>query len=166
MFREPSQFLQQDAAQLAQAQVEDRIGNRLPVGFSFAGPAAGGAGLCFNSDVVGDPIQPATDRLVLLNRTGLLCQDQEGGLEGVLGVMQVTQHASTHSQHHRAVTPQESRKGIPIAVAGEALQQLAVGVLFVGVAAGQASEVLQDGTELCGTHDPFFQADPMWTFCL
>ena len=51
----------------------------------------------------GDLEQPAGHRLRVADRAGLPGQHQEGGLEGVLGVLVVVQHAAADAQHHRAV---------------------------------------------------------------
>ncbi len=55
-----------------------------------------------------------------------LRQDQEGRLEGVLGVPRVGQQAATQAQHHRAVPGHQRGEGRLVAPPREALQQLGV----------------------------------------
>ena len=59
-------------------------------------------------------------------------RDQEGGLEGVLGVVGVVQHAAADAQHHRPVPVQQGREGFLISAAGEPVQEVRVGPVSVG----------------------------------
>src|SRR5262249_43902161 len=54
-------------------------------------------------------------------------QDEERGLEGVLGVMHIAKHAAANAQNHRAVPPQQGLEGSGIPVADEVLQELPIG---------------------------------------
>ncbi|HEY7310191.1 MAG TPA: hypothetical protein VH643_12585 [Gemmataceae bacterium] len=63
------------------------------------------------SDPERDAVQPAADRVLLLNRDGLPVEHQERGLAGVFGVVQVLQHAAAHAQDYRPVPPDQRREG-------------------------------------------------------
>jgi len=47
-----------------------------------------------------------------MQRMRLVCQYQEGGLEGIFGVLGVAGHLPTHTEHQRTVPPHERGKGI------------------------------------------------------
>src|SRR5215212_4108607 len=56
---------------------------------------------------VGDAVQPAARRLRLADRAGLAGQDEERGLEGVLGVGPRTEDTPADVEDHRAVAGDE-----------------------------------------------------------
>ena len=59
-------------------------------------------------------------------------QHQERGLEGVVGVGAVTQQPAADAQHHRPVPADDGGERLLVAVAGEQVEQLAVGPLGGG----------------------------------
>src|SRR5262249_28415632 len=83
---------------------------------------------------------------------GLPDQDEEGGLEGVIGVVGVVQDTAADALDHAAVPLDEGGEGGFVAVAGEASQQLAVGHVVVGPQARQLAEGSQDPALLCRSH--------------
>jgi hypothetical protein len=64
-------------------------------------------------------------------------EDQEGGLEGVVGVVAVAENAPANAKHHRPVAADQARKGGLVSAGQEALHKLAV-VQHRLVASGQA----------------------------
>ena len=58
------------------------------------------------------------------DRRRLADEDEEGGLEGVLGVVVVAKDAAAHAPDHRAVPPHEGRKSRLVTAAEVVLQQL------------------------------------------
>ena len=71
-------------------------------------------------------------------------EDEKCGLERILRVCLVAQHAVADLQHHRAVAEQERVKGGLVSLASEAPQQLVVGQLAHALVEGDAADQLQD----------------------
>ena len=61
------------------------------------------------------------------DRRRLADEDEEGGLEGVLGVVVVAEDAAADAPDHRAVPPHQGFQGRWLSAADEALQQLPIG---------------------------------------
>jgi hypothetical protein len=76
------------------------------------------------------PVQPVAQQVGVADRTGLAGQDEEDGLEGVLGMLRVAQDLAADAQHHRTVPAHQRReRGLAGRVApagGVPLQELAV----------------------------------------
>ena len=60
---------------------------------------------------VGDAVQPGGDRVTLADRRGLAGEDEERGLEGVLGVLLLTQHVAADAPNKPAVALQQGSEG-------------------------------------------------------
>jgi hypothetical protein len=75
---------------------------------------------------VGDAIQPVGEQLAAAKGRRPADENQEGGLEGVLGVGRVPQDAPADAPDHRAVPPHQDRDRRLIPAEKEALQQLLV----------------------------------------
>src|SRR5262249_26435107 len=60
---------------------------------------------------VGDAVEPAPERRRLADRTGLSGEDEERGLEGVLDVGLVAEHAAADLQHHWPMTAHQGMEG-------------------------------------------------------
>ena len=71
-----------------------------------AQPLSPGAGL--GGDPPTDPVEPAPERITDADRPGATGQDQEGGLEGVVGVGRVEQGPAADAPDQRAVPGHES----------------------------------------------------------
>ncbi len=56
-----------------------------------------------------------------------LRQHQEGGLEGILGVLGVVQHAPADAEDHRSMPPHQQLERRLIAVLEKTLQQMRIG---------------------------------------
>ncbi len=101
-------------------------------GVAFEPPVPGGGRPRTAGGAVGDLVQPGADRIAHPEAARPLHQDQKRGLEGVLGVVRVGQHALADPHHHRTVPLDqdgESQLGGLAAVGREPLQELAVGQL-------------------------------------
>ena len=75
-------------------------------------------------------MEPGAERVADPERPRLADQDQEGGLEGVLGVVRVAEDAPADAQDHRPVPLDQGREGQlgRLAAPGrEPLEELAVG---------------------------------------
>src|SRR5262249_55961710 len=72
-----------------------------------------------------DPEQPVPHRLPSRDGCCLADEDDEGGLEGILGVV-VAQMAAADAPHHRAVPVDEGGKGRVVAPIDVTTEQLAV----------------------------------------
>ena len=130
-FGEPVDLLVQQPLQLdvaARGGSPARRHRRAPLEATVAGGRRPGA----RRGPVGDLVQPGAERIPHPEPARPLHQDQERGLEGVLGVVRVSQHAPADPQDHRPVPLHQDREGqlgglAP--VGGEPLQELAVGQL-------------------------------------
>lgn len=92
-------------------------------------PPPRGPALAADRHAVRDAEQPTRDRPAIADRTGPVRQDQEDGLEGVLGVVRVVEDAPADPQDHRPVPAHqllESRLARLAAIRDEPVQQLAV----------------------------------------
>ena len=58
-----------------------------------------------------DPVQPVAQQVGVADRPGLAGQDEEDGLEGVLGMLHVAQELPADAQHHRPVPADQRREG-------------------------------------------------------
>jgi hypothetical protein len=97
-------------------------------------------------------MQPACQGLAAADGGGVASKHQEGGLESVLGVLLVTQHAPAHPQHHPAVARHQRGERSLVAPGREVVQELAVGSLPGRPGAAQGLEVPQERAEPCGGH--------------
>jgi hypothetical protein len=79
-------------------------------------------------------------------------QDEKGGLESVLGVVNVPQGAQTDSQDHWSVAAHQCFEGRLIVADKEATQQSAVGLLANALVGGDVADVPKDCFELRGGH--------------
>jgi hypothetical protein len=72
-------------------------------------------------------VKPAGQRILPGQRGGPAGQDEEGRLEGVLGVLLVAQDVPAHAKDHRAVPAHQDGKGCLVAHNGKLLDQGPVG---------------------------------------
>src|SRR5262249_5333931 len=80
-------------------------------------------------------------------------EDEEGALEGVLGVLVVVQQVPADAKNQRAVPLHQGREGRLVPRRDEALQQLAVAELPDRLRVAQLVQVVQDHAGLAGGHD-------------
>ena len=76
--------------------------------FECAPPGRCDIGL--NGNPVCDPVQPAAEGIPTADGVPLFDQDQEGGLEGIFGIMRVAQDSAADAQDHGPVAHDESFK--------------------------------------------------------
>ncbi len=104
----------------------------LPAGGAFLlGPASPGepcAGLAGGAQ--GDAVEPGPERIRVADRSGPSRQDEEDGLEGVLGMVVIAQELAADAEHHRPVAGHDGGEGgLVDRLAGrcDPLEQFAVG---------------------------------------
>jgi hypothetical protein len=79
-------------------------------------------------------------------------QDEESGLEGVLGVLVVAQDVAADAPDERAVALHERGKGVLLLAVGEALEQLLVRQFAGARRDCQVANVPEDRAQGCGWH--------------
>ncbi len=90
--------------------------------------------------------------MALPDRPGVLCQDEEGRLEGILRILLVVQHPPTDAQNHRSVAAEQGGKGSLIMAGAEIIQKLPVGQLRRAATGRQFADVPKNRFELCRGH--------------
>jgi hypothetical protein len=114
-------------------------------------PPAGGPS-CIGGHAVRDSVQPAAQRGGLADGGGVLGQEKEGRLEGVLGVVQAAEHAVTDTQYQAAVALDERRERPLVVLPSESGQQFRVGPVLI-LRDGQAAQVPDGCAEWYAPHD-------------
>src|SRR5262249_2405546 len=94
----------------------------------------------------------AAQRTVPPQRRRLAHEDEEGGLEGVLGVLCVAQDAAANAQHHRPVPHEQGREGGLVVPRHEALEERRVGQGKGGATVEETADLLQGGPEAFDRH--------------
>jgi hypothetical protein len=97
-----------------------------PGDLGLSPPSAVGRQPGLGRDSVGDPVQPPTQGQPLANRPGPPGQDQERGLEGVLGVVFVAQDVPTDAVHERPVPLDQGGERPVVAGGREPAQKLTI----------------------------------------
>ena len=101
-------------------------------------------------------MEPGAERVPHPEAAGLLDQDQERGLEGILRVVRVGEHAPADAQDHRPVPLDQDREGQLgrlAAVGREPLQELAVGQLADRPHVEERAKLSQGGPVLSDRHE-------------
>ena len=88
--------------------------------------------------LVGNSEQPSGDRFLLPHGIGLLQQDQERRLEGILRILLVAQDPATDAPNHRSMAVHQGSKGGLVTGGKEAGQERAV-----PVGEGQLAELFE-----------------------
>src|SRR3977135_3345426 len=104
LFRQPSWLLVEDGTDLRCDRVirsRDGLADRR---LSLAGAPTRSAFPRLQRDTIGDAVEPASQRCRPLDRRSLASEDEEGGLERVLRVMRVPEHATADAQDQTAMT--------------------------------------------------------------
>lgn len=110
---------------------------RRPVGGRAVAAAGGGAG------PAGDPEQPARHPVRVAQRGGPAGEDEEGGLERVVGEVRVAGRPPAHAEDHRPVAADDLGERRRVRVQGEPVYERGVGVWRGGP--GAACEREQSG---------------------
>jgi hypothetical protein len=90
-----------------------------------------------------DATEPGGESIGVAERAGLPGQDEEGGLEGVLGELVVAHELSADAQDHRAMAGNQRGEGGLVSPPDEPLEELAVGET-------RERTVLEERAELTG----------------
>jgi hypothetical protein len=109
-----------------------------------------------------DSVKPTRQRLLLTDGAGLPHKEHEGGLEYVLGVVDMPQRAAGDTQDHWSVPPQERFKRRMVTLE-EGPQQSIVGFFIALPVRGQAPDVPKDYPDLCGGHRYLSPQTPVWS---
>src|SRR5262249_3541866 len=96
--------------------------------------------------------QPAAYRIPPGDGRGFAGQDQEGGLEDVVGGVGVTQHRPAHTQHHRPMPLDEGSERPFVPLAGKPFEQLAIRQLRLLRRTGDSLNMLNDRVQLAVWH--------------
>jgi hypothetical protein len=75
---------------------------------------------------MGYTIQPIAQQFALSDGSSLADQNQENGLESILDIVRVAEHATAHAQNHRPMSMHESLESGFIPAGEETLQKLSV----------------------------------------
>ncbi|HEX5270403.1 MAG TPA: hypothetical protein VFW33_07955 [Gemmataceae bacterium] len=138
--------------QLAHGQVQHGVWGRHGRGPRLHLLAAAGAVPGVAGQAVSHAVEPAGHGVGLADGGGFPGQEQEGGLEGVLGVVGVRQRAMADGEHHRAVPPDELGEGRLVTARDEVPDEPAVGHASRPRPHGQAAEVAHEVTHTVGGH--------------
>ena len=99
-------------------------------------------------------VQPRAEPVRLPQRPGLAGEEQEGGLEGVLGVVRVAEHLTADAQDQGPMPLQERDKGRLVPLRDELLQQAAVALLVRSRRTGQVAEIAKNARQRLTCHEP------------
>ena len=99
-----------------------------------------------------DLVQPARQGVSSPDRAALLDQDQEGRLEGVLGIVRVAQDPPADAQDHRSVPPHQRLEGPGVPLGEETLEELRVGEPRDHPVGEQAVDLSQGGAQCLDGH--------------
>ncbi len=163
LLREPFELLVEHQDQIIAMSVV--CGGHRTLGSSELMPAAPGLGHPGAiRDPIGRPVQPTGQRVAVANRAGLADQDQEGRLEGIMGIVRLVQNQLTDAKHHGAVSLDNGCErqlgGLPGA-AREPLHQLGISKPSECPDFEQCMEVLEVSaiSSLCHLPDPRSTSD-------
>jgi hypothetical protein len=120
---------------------------------AFLVAATGGVRPELERDPPRHAMQPAADGALDPDRSGLARQQEEGGLEGVVGIVGVVEHAAADGQDHRPMPTDQRLEGQLIAVGHVTFQQPGVGLARQGPLAEEAADRPQGAVALHAGHD-------------
>jgi hypothetical protein len=115
-------------------------------------PLPGGCPFDLQGAAVGGPVEPAAHGRRLSDLGRLFGQDEEGGLEGVLGVLSVGEDVAADAPNEGAVPLHKGGKGGLVVLNRETFQELGVGPILGGPSGGQVVDVSEEGSQLSGGH--------------
>jgi hypothetical protein len=167
---QPADLLVEDGLEFAPGQVQGRLTGGHARSLAFVAVAPAGVAFGAKGGAVSGAVQPTHQGFPLADRGGLPRQDQERGLQGILGVLGVVQDAPANLLHHRPMSLDQLREGVLIAAEEEQFQQLSIRQVATGRRANRASELAdasQGIVELRGDHvriSPGKEAEPSVSF--
>jgi hypothetical protein len=118
---------------------------------SFQRPSADGGFARAGGDADGDAVEPVAQQCPAGDAARLSRQDEEGGLEGVFGVLRDIERSPAHGQDHGPMSLHQRGEGRLIPSGGEPLEELSVGQ-FVHLRIGERAQVAKDGVQVLGAH--------------
>jgi hypothetical protein len=68
-------------------------------------------------------------------------EHEERGLEGILGILPVMEHASAHAEHQRPVSPDQCRERCLIPMGHKALEKISVRRVPIVMPANDATDM-------------------------
>ncbi|MBI1831634.1 MAG: hypothetical protein HYR84_09315 [Planctomycetes bacterium] len=92
--------------------------------FSLLTLLRGGPGA--NRGLIGDAVQPIADQLARPNRGRLANENQERRLKGILGIVEIAEHAQAYAEHHRTVAAHQQLERPFLLATEEGVQQLPI----------------------------------------
>jgi hypothetical protein len=104
LFRQPRDFFVQDLAPIVARYVPRPIFDMQITDGSLAFSTVCGILARLDGDPIGDPMEPAAERIAASDRPRLTNQDQECGLEGIFGPVRVPKHGPARFQDHGPMT--------------------------------------------------------------
>ena len=125
---------------------------------AFLVAAPGGVRLDLERDPPGHAMQPAADGALDPDRPGLARQQEESGLEGVVGVVGVVEDAAADAQDHRPMPTDQGLEGQLVAVGDVPFQEPGVGQARQGPLAEEAVDLPQGGVASQAGHE----SRPRW----
>ena len=111
LVRQPGQFRVEDRLQVGPGLVGGDGRVRHGVHLLLLCLPAGGRPAGLEGGPVRDSVEPVPDQVPRTDRGGPPGQDEEGGLEGVLGQVRVADHAAADAQDHRPVPADQGGEG-------------------------------------------------------
>ena len=118
----------------------------------FLTAAPEGVGLDLKRDAPGHAMEPAADRSVDPDRPGLASQQQEGGLEGVVGIVGIVEDPAADGHDHPPMTLDQGLEGELVSVRHVTFQHRTVGETRQGPLVEEAVDLPQGGAASCTGH--------------
>jgi hypothetical protein len=101
----------------------------------------------------GNGMEPASDRGRLTERRCFAQQDQESGLEGILGVVGITQNPPADAPNQRPMAAHQTGKRAFVLLPAQLLEQLAVAAVHRRTAADPLPDIPEDPGQTFVGHD-------------
>src|ERR1700687_6144683 len=124
LLRQSAQFLVQDRQPVVLAPLTLTFGTRHRL--LLYSPTGGGS-LCLQGGTTSYTMQPIAQHRPRPERAGFADENEEGGLEGGLGVGVISQDAAANAVYHRRVPTYQGRECRFVPLAKKLPEQLAVG---------------------------------------
>lgn len=125
--------------------------------------SSGGGCSRFQRGLVGHAIKPVSNHLPWHDGPCLAHKNQKGGLEGILGVLFVSEEPAAQTPHHRPMTVHQGGQGGRIPKAEVVLQQLSIGQTRPIPQQNQPAQVLEDLAHCAGRHrSSLTMPFPLW----
>jgi hypothetical protein len=134
-FGQSADLVVEQAADFLPRHLGERVGCGRRLGRQWHRGVSLGCGLATNAH--GGPIHPGRQGIRLADRAAAPGQDEEGCLESVLGVVEVTEHPPADAEHHRPVAVNQFGERGRVVGRRVPLEESRVGLALRGQAIGQ-----------------------------